>query len=101
MKKLYIKEVITKIIQGSITDKEIDDFNEKLKYNIKLRNDFKKELAFFLALKNLNDIDLETKLHNIIQEVENATKEKTEKGEKEKTKQKIKKREDRELDREL
>jgi len=59
MKKLDAKKTIAKLLQGEISEKEREQLKEILKSDPALRNEFKKEIGFFMALKTADDIELE------------------------------------------
>ena len=65
MKEIDTKKTLAKILQNRISKKDLEEFKRKLKSDPDLKEDFKKELGFFMALKRLDELDLEKKLNEI------------------------------------
>jgi hypothetical protein len=58
MNNQEIQEIISKIIQKKITNEELDDFRDNIKSNPILKDELKKQLGFFAALKYMDDLEL-------------------------------------------
>lgn len=69
MREINIKLLISKLLLQQISKEELIEFKEKLKSDPALIDGFNKEVGFFTALKNQDDLDLEQKLDKIFDDI--------------------------------
>jgi hypothetical protein len=64
-KKSYKEDIVDKILRNEISEEELSEFRSDLKSNPEQLVEFKKDLALRIAVKQLDELDMEVKMERI------------------------------------